>query len=184
MRVALVPIALSVAALVATGSVAAQDFPKRKSGLWEIKTSQGPQGKGAPPPGAGADLQLCIDEKTDNAVQQQAAGMTKQNCSKQEMKRTATGMTVDSVCKLGDTTATTHSVFTGSFDSAYKVETKSTYDPPMMGMKEGSAVIEAKWIGPCKADQRPGDMILGNGMKINMNDINKGGGMPPPKAAR
>ena len=96
--------------------------------------------------------------------------MAKETCSKNEIKRSGNRMTIDSVCKFGESTATSHSVFTGSFDSAYRVETKSSYDPPMMGMKEGSVVMEAKWLGPCKADQRPGDMILGNGMKMNMYD--------------
>jgi hypothetical protein len=31
--------------------------------------------------------------------------------------------------------------------------------------------IEAKWTGACKADQKPGDMVLPNGMKMNINDI-------------
>ena len=156
-------------AVLLTQPCFAQDLPKRKSGLWEIRTSSLGSAK-APAAAQGANVQMCIDEKTDNAVQQQAMGMAKQSCSKQEMKRTGNQIVVDSVCKFGETTATTHSVFTGSFDSSYKVETHSTYEPPMMGMKEGSAVIEARYLGPCKADQRPGDMILGNGMKINMND--------------
>ena len=38
--------------------------------------------------------------------------------------------------------------------------------------------IEAKWLGPCKADQKPGDMIMGSGMKMNINDLGKlGAGM-------
>jgi hypothetical protein len=168
-------VAFSVAAFVAASSVLGQDFPKRKSGLWQIQTSSSNAGRAAGQAHT-ADVQMCIDEKTDNAVQQQAAGMTKQNCSKQDIKKSGGQIVVDSVCKFGQTTATTHSVFTGSFDSSYKVETKSTYDPPLMGMKEGGATIEARWLGPCKPDQRPGDMILGNGMKINMNDV-KGG--PP-----
>ena len=40
----------------------------------------------------------------------------------------------------------------------------------MAGNKQTSAMIEARWLGPCAADQKPGDMILGNGMKININD--------------
>ena len=162
--------AVCVAGLASVAlAAAAQDLPKRKSGLWEIKTTSLGTGKAAP--GAeGASVQLCIDEKTDDAVTQQAIGMAKQNCSKQDIRRSGNQMVIDSVCKFGETTATTHSVFTGSFDSSYRVETRSTYDPPMMGMKEGNALIEAKWLGACKPDQRPGDMILGNGMKINMND--------------
>src|SRR5262249_1850753 len=76
--------------------------------------------------------------------------------------------------------------FTGSFDSAYRVETTSTYEPPMAGVKEGSAIIEARWLGPCKADQKPGDMILSNGMKFNIHDAQgrlperAPGSTPPP----
>ena len=163
---------VSTALLISfAASAAAQDMPKRKSGLWEITTTSGNMGAAQAQAG-NAVVQMCIDEKTDNAVQQQASGVAKQSCSKQNMRRSGNEVVVDSVCKFGETTATTHSVFTGSFESAYKVDTRSTYDPPMMGMKEGSAVIEARWLGPCKPDQRPGDMILGNGVKINVNQRN------------
>jgi hypothetical protein len=168
MRLAIAVTALAATCLAATA--AAEDFPKRKSGLWEIRTGSGNTGAGAAKADS-ATVQMCIDEKTDNAVQQQTAGMVKQSCSKQDIKRTGGTIVVDSVCRFGDTTATTRSVFTGSFDSSYKVETKSTYDPPMHGMREGTAVIQARWLGPCKADQRPGDMILPSGVKINMNDV-------------
>jgi len=162
-------LACAIVAMAAVAPAAAQDLPKRKSGLWEIRTSSLGATKG--PAGAeAARVPLCIDETTDDAVTQQALGMAKQSCTKQDIRRTGTQVVVDSVCKFGDTTATTHSVFTGAFDSAYKVETRSTYDPPLMGMREGNALIEAKWLGACKADQRPGDVILGNGIKINMND--------------
>ncbi|HZP11742.1 MAG TPA: DUF3617 family protein [Nevskiaceae bacterium] len=169
-----VPRRLACVALLAAGAVAAsfaaaQDFPKRKSGLWEIRTQSTGSSK-ATASAQAASIQMCIDEKTDDAVQQQVTSAAKQTCSKQDVRKSGREIVVDSVCKFGDSTATTHSVFTGSFDSAYKVQTKSSYDPPMMGMKEASALIEAKWLGPCKADQKPGDMILGNGMKINMNE--------------
>ena len=54
--------------------------------------------------------------------------------------------------------------------------------------------MAAKWAGPCKADQTPGDMIIGErsdavlqtatpgGMKMNVKDMQKMRGMvPPPK---
>jgi hypothetical protein len=61
-------------------------------------------------------------------------------------------------------------VVTGKFDSAYKIESKSTYDPPLFDKAEGHAVLEAKWTGPCKADQRPGDMILPSGLEVHVDD--------------
>jgi hypothetical protein len=69
--------------------------------------------------------------------------------------------------------AMTHAVITGKFDSAYKIESKSTYDPPMRGKDEGSAVLEARWLGACKSDQRPGDYILSNGLKLRASDPEK-----------
>jgi hypothetical protein len=40
--------------------------------------------------------------------------------------------------------------------------------------------MAAKWLGPCKSDQRPGDMIMANGTKINVLDMQKRGGPPVP----
>ena len=34
--------------------------------------------------------------------------------------------------------------------------------------------IEAKWLGACKPDQRPGDIVMpGGGFKINVKDVDK-----------
>jgi hypothetical protein len=45
--------------------------------------------------------------------------------------------------------------------------------------------MAAKWIGPCAADQKPGDMIMANGTKINIMDAQKFGApagiRPPPQ---
>ena len=48
---------------------------------------------------------------------------------------------------------------------------------------ETDMTVEAKWLGACKADQKPGDMIMGNGMKMNIKDMEKmkGGRIELPK---
>src|SRR5215470_13751844 len=101
-------------ALIATGVMAlgtlpvyGVEFPKRKSGLWEISTRT--SGGNVPP----HTVQLCIDRKTDNAVQQAALGATKEHCSRNDLSRQGDQLIADTVCKFGDITATTHSVFTG-----------------------------------------------------------------------
>jgi len=33
--------------------------------------------------------------------------------------------------------------------------------------------IDAKWTGACKADQRPGDIVMPGGVKMNINDIQR-----------
>jgi hypothetical protein len=38
--------------------------------------------------------------------------------------------------------------------------------------------IAAKWLGPCGKGQRAGDMILPNGMTMNILDLKSARGMP------
>jgi len=142
------------------------DYPARKPGLWEIQTGDGTAAKGA-----SQTIQQCIDAASDKALRDMGQGMGKDTCSKQELRNEDGKLVIDSVCKIGSTTATSHAVMSGDFSSAYRMESKSTYSPPLMGRAEGSAVIEAKWIGPCKAGQKPGDMIMSNGMKMNVLEM-------------
>ena len=79
--------------------------------------------------------------------------------------------TMHSVCKFENTTATTDAVFTGAFDSSYKGDMRTRYSPPMHGMSESKMSMEAKWLGPCKAGQKPGDVIMPNMKGINMNEM-------------
>jgi hypothetical protein len=40
-----------------------------------------------------------------------------------------------------------------------------------MGTSENLMLIDARWTGPCQPDQQPGDMIMPNGMKINIKQL-------------
>jgi hypothetical protein len=42
----------------------------------------------------------------------------------------------------------------------------------------GACVLCVTQLGPCTGDQKPGDMIMGNGMKINILDMKKRGAQP------
>ena len=146
-------------------TVAAVDLPKRKSGLWEIATSQ----TGGPP---GPVAQMCIDEKLDDLTKQLAAGGI--TCSKQEVRREGDRYVSDSVCRIGESTATTRIVFSGNFNSTYNADIQATYSPPFMGMSEGRSTVSARWLGPCRAGQRPGDITMPGGTVINLYDAPAG----------
>jgi hypothetical protein len=154
--------------LVAGGTAAAASFdaPKRKSGLWEIQISSG-QAKGV------HAMQQCIDEKTDDLMKKEMGENQKSQCSKNEMRKEGDKIVAESVCKMQNSTATTRAVFSGRFDSAYKADIKSTYEPPISGMKESSSVIEAKWLGPCNAGQKPGDIVIPGMPNINIDEMKK-----------
>lgn len=151
---------IALLAATAVSSAAALDVPKRKSGLWEIKTSMAGM-----PAGMGT-IQTCVDERTDDITQQQAQAQNKKMCSQNEVKREGDRTLIHSVCTFDKTKATTDGVFTGQFDSHYRGEFRTQYDPPMMGVKEHQMTIEAKWLGACKAGQKPGDVMV-NGMTLN-----------------
>ena len=150
---------------LAGAALAGPEYPPRKPGLWEMKMSQA-DGKSAP-----MVSHQCIDAKTDQAMRDMGQGMGKSACSKNEMRKDGDKLVVDSVCKMGPSTTTSRTVLSGDFGNAYRAEIKSSYSPPLAGRSEGSAIIETRWVGPCKADQKPGDMIMANGMKMNIVDM-------------
>ena len=155
------------AALVATATAA--DMPKRKPGLWEINMRM----DGVPNMGP---MQQCIDQNTDNLMQQKAKEH-KPDCSVMDIKTSGSKVTIHSVCRMEGTTVTTDGVFEGAFDAAYKGTLKSRYAPPLHGMSESNMTQEARWLGPCKPGQKPGDVIMPNmgsaGGSINVNEMMK-----------
>jgi hypothetical protein len=114
---------------------------------------------------------MCIDQKTDNMAQQMGESVAREACSKQQIRREGNKIVGESVCKIGETTATSRTLFSGEFDRAYHGEIRTKYSPPLMGKDENVTLIDAKWTGPCKDDQKPGDMIMPNGMKINIHEM-------------
>ncbi len=166
------------AALVAAAPALALDLPTRKAGLWELKMTF--EGRNLPP----QTMKHCTDATTDRLMNMNFGGSNEQNCSKQDMKTVGSTIVIDSVCKFGEITTTSHAVMTGSFDSAYRVDVTSTRSggPPMPGMAANGAshmVIDAKWLGPCAAGQKPGDVLMSNGMSMNVLDMQKMRGLPP-----
>ena len=49
-----------------------------------------------------------------------------------------------------------------------RTQDSSPDDPP-----SSDQTMIAKYLGPCKSDQQPGDIIMMGGMKINIKDIIK-----------
>ena len=179
----LVLIGLVAAVPVLAVPAAALDLPPRKAGLWDVKMNI--EGRNLPMTG----MQQCVDAETDKLMNSIGGGM-RENCSKQDVQKVGSTIVVDSVCKIGEATTTSHGVITGDFNSAYtvKVTSKHTGGPAIPGRPaDGTTTmtIEAKWTGACKSDQKPGDIIMSNGMKMNIRDMqNLPGRTPGPPPAK
>jgi len=174
-RLFVVSLSAGLLAPVAAGAV---ELPVRKAGLWEMKV----QSAGAPKPEM--TMQQCTDETTDKDMSTSFSPMAKEICSKQDIQKTATGYVSDSVCGVAGMTIKAHAEIIGDFNSAYTVKSTSHSERSGGQTRDSTTTVEAKWLGACKADQKPGDIIMANGTKMNVNDMQKGGaGATPPGAA-
>ncbi|WP_051949411.1 DUF3617 family protein [Methylosinus sp. PW1] len=147
---------------------AADETPRRKPGLWRMEHVM----QGAPSPSGG--VEMCIDEKTDD-IMRQNIGENGPKCEKLSFTRDGDKYRVSSVCKLDKSVTKTEGVFTGSFDSAYRGELHITYTPPIHNLASADMVLEAKWLGPCKPGQKPGDIVMPGlpGGQMNMQELIK-----------
>jgi hypothetical protein len=164
----------SLLTLAAASDARAVEIPVRKAGLWELKMVK----TGSPLPEM--TMQHCTDEATDKAMTDAASPMSKDMCSKNDLQKTATGYVSDSVCKVAGMSITSHSETTGDFNSAYTVKSVSHSEGGPSGTpRDTTTTIEAKWLGACKADQKPGDIVMPGGFKMNVKDAQKLKGLLP-----
>ena len=148
-----------------------EDLPKRKPGLWELSVvaASGQQTQ--------VTGRMCIDAVTDAALTNFGVGLSNQVCSKRDVRVTGSLATIDAVCKIGGSVQTSHSKITFTGNSAYRAEVRVHSDPPFMGRTDTTTTQIGKWTGPCPADMKPGDLVTGNGLKINIMDM--AGGKAP-----
>lgn len=159
----------------------AADYPARKPGLWE--TSMQTTGK-AGEKMAPVVSQQCLDAASDKALRDMGMGTSEGMCSQQALRTEGGKLVNDSVCKVGSSTVSSHTVISGDFSTAYRMDMSSKYSPPMGGLAATESVIQAKWLGPCKPGQRPGDMVMPGGLTMNFMDAMKGQGKPTQPARK
>ncbi|HRO01055.1 DUF3617 domain-containing protein [Nitrobacter sp.] len=164
---------LPLVLLSAAPALAEVQLPLRKAGLWDVKVDH----EGGRMPGVA--VQQCTSEAVDREFTSDFAPSAKQNCSKADVQKTATGYVMDSVCTLGGTTVTSHAEATGDFDSAYTVKVAARSRGGKFGDRNSKITIAAKWVGPCKEGQTPGDVVMPGGFKMNMRDFEKFKSMAP-----
>jgi|GEM_PF-441798 len=168
MRVAIV--AVNLIALTNFVSYALADsLPSRKPGLWEITVSSHVGDTTHP-----TSMKQCTDQATDTKLLQAGSELQGHtNCSKNEFTRTSDGYSIASVCKHAGSTISSEGRFTGDFTAEYSGDMTATFDPPMLGQRSSKTTIRARWLGSCPSDMRPGDTVLSNGLKLNMDQATK-----------
>jgi hypothetical protein len=150
-------------ALIAATAVHADPYPHRKPGLWQVSLTM--TDSKLPP----VTSKYCIDAATESALMGLGQSMMKNACSQQDVHVAGGKGTIDTVCKFGQSTQTSHTVIAFTGDTAYHSATRSHMQPAMFGKSDHSSTTDAKWIGPCPGDMKPGDVIMANGLKMNIS---------------
>jgi hypothetical protein len=167
-------LAFGLLALLPPQGARADELPVRKAGLWEMKIARA--GSVLPE----MTMQHCTDETTDKEMSAVFAPMSKEMCSKRDVEKTATGYVSDSVCSVGGVSITSHSDISGDFNSAFTVKSTSHVERGPGGVPHDNVVtVESKWLGACKSDQKPGDVVMPGGFKVNLKDAEKLKGLLP-----
>ncbi len=169
MRVPLIAAAILLPAVAL--AAAAPAAPARKAGWWEITTAI------TAPMAMTTRMNMCTDAATEarnNAFANNQGPPGGADCTQGPVGRTAAGWTFSSTCRMAGMTTTTSGVATGDFNANYRVEATTRMTPaPMPQMAESKTVLTARWLGPCPAGRRPGDVVMANGMVFNVNKMGR-----------
>lgn len=164
----LLSLGLGAGLLALSSAALAEELPLRKAGLWEMKITK--VGGSVPE----MTMQHCTDPTTDKEMNNSVSPLAKQICTKQDIRKTATGYVTNSVCAVAGVSMTTHAEIAGDFNSAYAV-TSTTHSDKGPGGKplDATTRIQAKWLGDCQPGQKPGDILMPGGFKMNVKDAEK-----------
>lgn len=160
--------ALAVAGLAlvaASWSADAGAHPKRRPGLWEVR-STGAEALGMPA------TRFCVGDGTDteHAHLDRASGQ-RGSCSLGTFVRAGEAWVAESVCREGRSTVISRAVASGDFETAYRIDTLVTQGTPAGGgRRDDREAVVARWLGPCEPGQRAGDLVIPGMGTLNMED--------------
>ncbi|RMA63152.1 hypothetical protein C8C96_4231 [Acidovorax sp. 100] len=151
-------------AVVVNQAAWAQTLPTRKAGLWEVSIR---------PEGAADTAVLkvlqCTDRATD-ALTLMSIAPGQENCGKPGVARLKEkGHRIRTACHVHEQRVDTVMELKGDLMSRYEGRLETRY-PSMVSQTPPPKVFEGRWLGECRAGMRPGDMLLPNGVTVNVVD--------------
>lgn len=145
-------------------------LPARKNGLWEVILR--PEGPG---PRTGQTVQQCTSAQAES-VMLLSILRGQEHCSEVKVTRRAAsaggGYDIRTFCEVHDNPVRAQVALRGDLQSAYSGTFEVKF-PATPQNDTGRVAFEGRWLGACKPGQRPGDMVLPNGVTVNVVDDKK-----------
>ena len=150
-------LALLAAALAPAASSLAQDqaAASRKPGWWELQlTIWGPT-----PQPTFQTRRMCTDAAFDRIDSPLGVNMRGKGCDPLSTSRTATGWTAWGACDTGQMKIRANGVINGDLNDRYHADIIVQMDPPPDPRAARVQIaIDARWLGECPANRKPGDV--------------------------
>ncbi len=165
---------LALGALAGCGKPAGQPasaaMPQRRDGLWEQTLAK--DGK----PGKLGVLKICVDPAVNARFGVFGRHFDKGACQHSISRDPGGAYRFGSTCNLDNgAVVVTRGVATGDFQAGYEVHSDISISgapfAPMNGMH--AIRLSGRYLGPCPANMHPGDINLGSGLRINLDQLPK-----------
>ena len=147
-------------------------LPARKSGLWEVTVRSDElmlrrQGQAQSRP---QTVQMCTSVEAES-VMLFAIVPGQQNCrevnARPRSAKSGGGWDIRTLCFVHDNRVETEMQLTGDLQAEYRGAYNVKYPATPMH-NTGRMLFEGRRLGDCRAGQQPGDMVLPNGVTVNV----------------
>ena len=155
-----------------TQKKASRPLPARKHGLWEVTVRSDElmlqrQGQAQSRP---QTVQMCTNAEAES-VMLFAIVPGQQNCrevsARPRSAKFGGGWDIRTLCFVHDNRVETEMQLTGDLQAEYRGAYSVKYPATLMH-NTGRMLFEGRRLGDCSAGQRPGDMVLPNGVTVNV----------------
>lgn len=159
--------ALPVLAHAASGDPRA-DLPARKAGLWEVTVQAHASGGAMRQPAQ--TVRQCTDVPAERVMLLSIVPGQEQ-CRRFTVTRIAEsgGYDITGICSVHDQRVVVSAQLRGDLQSVYSGSYRVEH-AAAVPMGNGPVDFQGRWLGQCGPGQRPGDMVLPNGIKVNVVD--------------
>jgi hypothetical protein len=140
----------------------------RRAGLWRQTVVR----DGKPTP-FGA-IRICVDDATDAKMTMIGHTVAGSHCTRDVAKQPDGSLRFHSICGFGrDGVVNSTGSAWSDFTSTYHLHADSTVRGSIYRPFNGAHAtdISASYVGPCPSDMTPGEIIIGPGLKVNLDRL-------------
>ena len=155
--------ALCLSALMHGTWCDAADVVWRKAGLWEVDLWK--DGEDAT---RAVRVQQCTDARSEPDVLLSIVP-GQEHCAPLKMSRSPKRRVINTQCQVHGTPVKAQLTMDGDFAVSYRGNFNVQYlAQSVASSPAGTTLFQARWIGPCRSGMVPGDMVLSNGITVNV----------------